>query len=221
MALIELSNVSKTFHLGETTVRALDKVSFTAEKGEFVALMGPSGSGKSTLMNLIGLLDRPTDGTYTLDGRAIDNRIGDGERAKLRSEFIGFIFQTFNLLPNLSVLDNVLLPTTYTARVGKPRVRAKELLERVHLGHRLGFRPNRLSGGERQRVAIARALMNDPKVVLADEPTGNLDSKSGEEVLGILSELHRAGTTLLLVTHNDELARRAGRTVHLKDGRVT
>jgi putative ABC transport system ATP-binding protein len=201
-------------------VHAVAGVDLVVERGDYVAIMGASGSGKSTLMNIIGLLDRPTDGTYVLDGVAMDKKMGDAKRAKLRSEFIGFIFQTFNLLPNLTVLDNVALPTMYTRKTKNAKARAKELLIKVNLGHRLKQRPNTLSGGERQRVAIARALMNDPKVLLADEPTGNLDSKSGEEVMTILQDLNKQGTTMLLVTHNDELAKRAGRTIHLKDGKI-
>jgi ABC-type lipoprotein export system ATPase subunit len=220
MALIELQNIRKTFDLGDSVVHAIDDISLTVNKGEFVAVMGQSGSGKSTLMNIIGLLDRPTEGTYKLDEVAMNKKMGDAKRAKLRGEFIGFIFQTFNLLPNLTVLDNVALPTMYTGRERQAKKRAKELLEKVNLGHRLKQRPNTLSGGERQRVAIARALMNNPKVILADEPTGNLDSKSGEEVMTILQDLNKQGTTMLLVTHNDELAKRANRIIHLKDGKI-
>jgi putative ABC transport system ATP-binding protein len=220
MALIELQHIRKTFDLGESVVHAIDDISLSVNKGEFVAIMGQSGSGKSTLMNIVGLLDRPTEGTYKLDDVAMDKKMGDAKRAKLRGEFIGFIFQTFNLLPNLTVLDNVSLPTMYTGREKQATKRATELLLKVNLGHRLKQRPNTLSGGERQRVAIARALMNNPKVILADEPTGNLDSKSGEEVMNILQDLNKQGTTMLLVTHNDDLAKRAGRTIHLKDGKI-
>lgn len=218
MSLIQLINIKKTFDLGDSVVTALSGVSLAVNSGEFVAVMGHSGSGKSTLMNIIGLLDRPTDGTYVLDGTTMDRKMSDAKLAKLRGEFIGFIFQTFNLLPNLNVLDNVALPTMYTRKVKNPKARAKELLIQVNLGHRLKHRPNTLSGGERQRVAIARALMNSPKIILADEPTGNLDSKSGDEVIAILQKLNKQGTTLLLVTHNEELATLAGRTIHLKDG---
>ena len=220
MRLITLNHITKTFHLGDQDVHAIQDISLNVEGGEFVAIMGHSGSGKSTLMNIIGLLDRPTSGSYVLDGRVMDRRMGDGSRAKLRGEFIGFIFQSFNLLPNLNVLNNVLLPTMYARTVDGGKKRATELLQQVNLGHRLKFRPNQLSGGESQRVAIARALMNKPKVVLADEPTGNLDSKSGQEVLEILRNLNKQGTTLLLVTHNEELAALAGRIVKLKDGRL-
>ena len=220
MPIIELTNITKSFDLGDNVVTALGGVSLSVNSGEFVAVMGQSGSGKSTLMNIIGLLDRPTEGQYVLDGTAMDKKISDGKLAKLRSEFIGFIFQTFNLLPNLNVLDNVLLPTMYSRVSTEGKKRATELLNQVNLGHRLKHRPSQLSGGERQRVAIARALMNSPKVILADEPTGNLDSKSGEEVMTILQDLNKQGTTVLLVTHNEELANRAGRTIRLKDGKL-
>jgi len=186
-----------------------------------VAIMGPSGSGKSTLMNIVGLLDRPSSGTYTLESRPVSLTMSDRAQARLRGEFIGFIFQTFNLLASIDVVSNVMLPATY-ARTGKSstKKRAEQLLRDVGLEHRITFKPNKLSGGERQRVAIARALMNQPKVVLADEPTGNLDSKSGAEVMNILQKLNRQGTTLLLVTHNEELAARANRIVRLKDGKI-
>lgn len=201
-------------------MRALDDVSLSVSAGEFVAVMGQSGSGKSTLMNMVGLLDRPTSGTYSLDGNAVSLTMSDRAQAKLRSEFIGFIFQNFNLLPNLDVLANVALPASYLKQHTNAKAKAKELLERVNLGHRLHHAPSKLSGGERQRVAIARALMNDPKVILADEPTGNLDSKSGDEVMKILLDLNKAGTTLLMVTHNEELATLANRTIRMKDGKI-
>lgn len=220
MSLIELQNVSKIFTLGDSTVRALDDISLQVEKGEFVAVMGQSGSGKSTLMNIIGLLDRPTTGTYTLDGRTVTLTMSDRAQAKLRGEFIGFIFQNFNLLPNLDVMANVALPASYIGKKQDVAARAKKLLEQVGLSHRLHQQPSKLSGGERQRVAIARALMNEPKVLLADEPTGNLDSKSGDEVLKILRDLNTHGTTLIMVTHNEELAKLAHRTVHMKDGKI-
>lgn len=220
MALIELSNLTKVFTVGDTTVRALDDVTLSIDQGEFVAIMGQSGSGKSTLMNMIGLLDRPTSGSYTLDGRPVSLTMSDRKQAKLRGEFIGFIFQNFNLLPNLDVMANVALPASYVAGKHDASARAKKLLEQVGLGHRLHHQPSKLSGGERQRVAIARALMNEPKVLLADEPTGNLDTKSGDEVMRILTDLHKSGTTLVMVTHNEELARQANRTVHFKDGKI-
>jgi len=220
MALIQLQHITKVFQSGETSFKALDDVSLEIEAGAFVAVMGPSGSGKSTLMNIIGLLDRATSGTYVLNGSPVSLAMSDREQAKLRSGFIGFIFQNFNLLPNLDVLANVALPSMYLSGAKDTKRRASKLLEDVGLGHRLHHHVSKLSGGERQRVAIARSLMNDPKVVLADEPTGNLDSKSGEEVMKILENLHQRGTTLLMVTHNDELAARADRTVRLKDGRI-
>ncbi len=220
MVLIELKNISKIFKLDTVDVHAVADVSLSFERGEFIAIMGHSGSGKSTLMNLIGLLDRPTSGEYLLNGKPVSTKMSDREQAKVRSEFIGFVFQNFNLLPNLTVLDNVALPSSYLRTKVNVKARAMELLEQVGLSHRLKAHPNQLSGGERQRVAIARALMNEPKIILADEPTGNLDSKSGEEVVNILHDLNKKGTTLLLVTHNEELARRANRIVRMKDGRI-
>jgi len=220
MSLISLEHIRKEFRLGETNFKALDDVSLTVQAGEFVAIMGPSGSGKSTLMNIIGILDRPTEGTYTLNDQPITLTMSDRAQARLRNQTIGFIFQNFNLLANLDVLHNVMLPTQYSPRRSDTRKKATELLTQVGLGHRLKYQPNKLSGGERQRVAIARALMNDPKIILADEPTGNLDSHSGEEVLKILTDLHRAGTTLIVVTHNEEIAKLATRTIHMKDGKI-
>lgn len=221
MSIISLENITKTFQLGDTEVRALHDVSLQVAAGEFVAVMGQSGSGKSTLMNIIGLLDRPTGGKYTLDGQAVSLSMSDSVQARLRSEFIGFIFQNFNLLPNIDVMDNVMLPAAYFGTKGRPaKERAKELLDMVKLGHRLHHQVTKLSGGERQRVAIARALMNNPKVVLADEPTGNLDSASGDEVLKILLDLNKRGTTMVMVTHNEDLARLAHRTIHMKDGKL-
>ncbi len=227
MPLIELKHISKTFKLDTVDVNAVVDASLSIEKGELVAIMGHSGSGKSTLMNMIGLLDRPTTGDYLLDGKPVSTAMSDGAQAKLRSEFIGFVFQNFNLLPNMTTLGNVALPAMYSkaspnSSLGRRGAndRAKKLLEQVGLSHRLKARPNQLSGGERQRVAIARALMNSPRVLLADEPTGNLDTKSGEEVMTILEDLNKKGMTILLVTHNDELAQRTNRTVHMKDGRI-
>ncbi len=220
MAIIELTDIIKSFPVGDGQFQALKNVSLNVNAGEFVAIMGPSGSGKSTLMNIIGLLDRPTAGSYQLDGQSVSLTMSDRAQATLRSQFIGFIFQNFNLLANLSVVDNVALPAAYLAKSQKPREKAKKLLERVGLGERIQYQPSKLSGGERQRVAIARALMNDPKVILADEPTGNLDSKSGEDVMNILLDLNKSGTTLLMVTHNEELAKLANRTIRLKDGEI-
>ncbi|MFH0828690.1 MAG: ABC transporter ATP-binding protein [Candidatus Kerfeldbacteria bacterium] len=220
MPLIDLQHISKTFKLDTIDVNAVVDVSLSVEKGEFIAIMGQSGSGKTTLMNIIGLLDRPTSGEYKLDGRPVSTAMSDRSQAVLRSEFIGFVFQSFNLLPNLTAFGNVMLPAMYSNHDGRASDRARKLLDQVGLHHRLGARPNQLSGGESQRVAIARALMNDPKVLLADEPTGNLDSKSGQEVVSILENLNKKGMTVLLVTHNNELAQRAHRIVRMKDGRI-
>lgn len=232
MPLIELRNISKTFKLDTVDVHAVVDASLSVEKGEFVAIMGPSGSGKTTLMNIIGVLDRPTSGEYLLDSQPVSTAMSDRSQAKLRSEFIGFVFQNFNLLPNMTTLGNVMLPAMYShpspeqvrgrlsSRRGGAKQRATQLLDQVGLSHRLRARPNQLSGGERQRVAIARALTNEPKVLLADEPTGNLDTKSGQEVLSTLEDLNKKGTTLLLVTHNEELAKRAHRIVRMMDGRI-
>lgn len=218
--LIELDHVTKTFDIGDEKYKALDDISLSISAGEFVAIMGPSGSGKSTLMNIVGLLDRPTSGTYALEGKPVSLAMSDRDQARLRGEFIGFIFQNFNLLANLDVQANVQLPASYVRTTINAGKRATELLTSVGLGHRLGHSISKLSGGERQRVAIARALMNNPKVILADEPTGNLDSKSGQEVVNILRELNRKGTTLIIVTHSDELAALAQRIIRIKDGRV-
>lgn len=220
MPLISLDHISKTFRLGDSDVLALRDVSLAVSPGEFVAVMGQSGSGKSTLMNIIGLLDRPTEGTYTLDGKTVSLSMSDRSQARLRSDFIGFIFQNFNLLPNLDVMANVALPSSYSSTRRDAKARAKQLLEQVGLGHRIHHHVTKLSGGERQRVAIARALMNSPKIVLADEPTGNLDTASGDEVMKILLDLNKGGTTLLMVTHNQELAQLANRTIHMKDGKL-
>lgn len=221
MAQIELRHITKTFDVGDAAFHALNDVSLAVEPGEFLAIMGPSGSGKSTLMNIIGLLDRPTSGEYILNGSPVSLKMSDGAQAKLRSETIGFIFQSFNLLPSLDVLANVALPDQYRSkRTSEPVKRATKLLEQVGLGHRIHHQTNKLSGGERQRVAIARALMNEPGVILADEPTGNLDSKSGEEVMNILKNLNMQGTTLLMVTHSEELAAIAHRIIRLKDGKI-
>jgi len=219
-ALISLSDVSRIYDMGAAQVKALDGVSLEVAHGEYVAVMGPSGSGKSTLMNLIGCLDTPTSGSYRLKEREIA-RMDDDELARIRNQEVGFIFQTFNLLARTDALQNVELPLIYS---GVPRherrERARRTLEAVGLGDRMHHRPNELSGGERQRVAIARALVNDPSILLADEPTGNLDSTTGEEIMGLISDLHRQENTIILVTHEDELARRAARVIKLRDGRV-
>jgi putative ABC transport system ATP-binding protein len=217
--VIEARGLARTFRLGSTEVRALRGVDLQVGSGEFVALMGPSGSGKSTLMHLLGCLDTPTAGTYHLEGRDV-SRLSQDERARVRNRRIGFVFQTFNLLPRLSALDNVALPLLYRGRLPDVRSRAVAALEQVGLAHRGGHRPAELSGGERQRVAIARALVVQPALLLADEPTGNLDSRTGEELLRLLDDLHACGRTLLLVTHDAEVAAHAERVVQMQDGRM-
>jgi ABC-type lipoprotein export system ATPase subunit len=217
--VIELRAVRKIYPAAEPVV-ALDGVTLSIEPGEFLAIMGPSGSGKSTLMNLLGLLDRPTEGSYRFDGDEVA-RLSDGQLARLRRERMGFVFQSFNLFPRKSALDNVALPLTYAGvGAGERRRRAAAMLDRVELTDRATHRPKALSGGQQQRVAIARALVNEPAVILADEPTGNLDSRTGREILVLLQELHERGVTLLVVTHDDQVARHAGRIVRLADGRV-
>lgn len=220
MALIELRDVHKIYTMGDEEVRALDGVDLDIQSGEYVAIMGASGSGKSTLMNLLGCLDTPSKGHYRLSDQAVEE-LDDAELAGLRNREIGFVFQTFNLLPRTDALSNVELPLIYSglART-KRREKAKVALERVGLGDRLDHRPNELSGGQRQRVAIARALVNEPSIVLADEPTGNLDSKTSAEIMGLFDELHQAGNTVLLVTHEPDIAEHAHRQVVLRDGRV-
>lgn len=222
MSLINLRDVCKVYRLDETEVVALRDVCLGIEKGECVALMGPSGSGKSTLMNLLGCLDRPTSGSYRLDGREVGKMSRDA-RARLRNRQIGFVFQNFNLLARTGALENVELPLLYSRRISaRQRHRqAIEVLERVGLGDRAGHHPGQLSGGEQQRVAIARALVNRPSILMADEPTGNLDSRTGREVIEILQKLHReSGITLILVTHDQNVARHAERWLVLKDGRL-
>lgn len=214
--VISLTAVTKTYLLGDMEVPVLRGINIEVAKGEYVALMGPSGSGKSTLMNLIGLLDEPTSGAYLLDGTDAST-LDDPSRARLRNAAIGFIFQTFNLLPHMDALANVELPLKY-AGVKDSGKRARALLERVGMSDRLDHRPPQLSGGQRQRVAIARALVNDPALILADEPTGNLDSHTGAETLDLMDELHAQGRTILIVTHDEQVARRAQRTIRLLDG---
>ena len=220
MALIETRDLWKTYVMGAEEIHALRGVSIDIERGEYVAIMGPSGSGKSTLMNLIGCLDTPTRGTYLLNGKRVSD-MNDNELARIRNEEIGFVFQTFNLLPRASALHNVELPLVY-AGVGaiERDARARGVLERVELGDRVTHRPNELSGGQRQRVAIARALVNNPSILLADEPTGNLDSKTGAEIMSLFAKLHLAGNTIVLVTHEADVAAFADRAIHLRDGQV-
>ncbi len=219
-SLIDIVDVRKVYEMGDTAVNALDGVSIYVARGEYVAIMGPSGSGKSTLMNIIGCLDTPSSGSYKLRGTEIRER-DDDELARIRNMEIGFIFQTFNLLPRADALHNVELPLIYAGRPAKERrERAKAMLESVGLGDRTHHRPNELSGGQRQRVAIARALVNAPSLVLADEPTGNLDSKTGLEIMAILDDIHRRGNTVILVTHEEDVAARALRVIRLRDGRI-
>ncbi len=220
MPIISLKEVSKLYGFGDATTVALDEVSLDIDAGEFVAIMGPSGSGKSTLLNIIGLLDRPTHGNYQLGGRNVE-KLRANQRAKARRDKIGFVFQAFNLLPKLSVIDNVALPLAYKGMTQTKRYRkASAVLERVGLSDREYFLPKALSGGQVQRVAIARALVNDPNIIIADEPTGNLDSGSSLVVMELLSELHKTGNTILMVTHNPELTRYADRVVFMQDGTV-
>ncbi|MDO8794266.1 MAG: ABC transporter ATP-binding protein [Vicinamibacterales bacterium] len=220
MALIETRDLWKTYTMGDEQIHALRGVSITIERGEYAAIMGPSGSGKSTLMNLIGCLDTPSRGTYLLNGKEVST-MNDNELARIRNEEIGFVFQTFNLLPRATALQNVELPLVYAGVTARDRQeRARAALEKVELGSRMGHRPNELSGGQRQRVAIARALVNNPSILLADEPTGNLDSKTGVEIMTIFKRLHEAGNTIVLVTHEADVAAHAHRTISIRDGQV-
>jgi putative ABC transport system ATP-binding protein len=219
-ALIALVEVTKVYPTGDTEVRALDGVSLEIEEGEYVAIMGSSGSGKSTMMNMLGCLDRPTSGTYVLAGRPV-SKLGARELARVRNAFIGFVFQQFNLLPRTSALDNVALPLIYAGLGGRQRrLRATEALELVGLGARLGHHPNQLSGGQQQRVAIARAIVNHPKVVLADEPTGALDTRTSIDVMALFQTLWRTGITVVVVTHEPDIAACASRVVVMRDGRI-
>ncbi|MCY4400239.1 MAG: ABC transporter ATP-binding protein [Gemmatimonadetes bacterium] len=218
--VIHTAGLSKYYILGAETVRAVRRVDMEVRRGEFVAIMGPSGSGKSTFMNLIGCLDTPTDGSYWLNGREV-SELSDDQLARVRNRDIGFVFQTFNLLPRASSLHNVELPLIYAGVSARERrKRAEEKLERVGLGDRMNHKPPELSGGQRQRVAIARALVNDPALLLADEPTGNLDSQTSREIVEILVQLNQAGQTIILVTHEPDIASAASRQIHLNDGLV-
>ncbi len=217
---IVLKDVVKTYWMGDTEVRALAGISLTIETGEFTAIMGPSGSGKSTLMNILGCLDRPTSGSYLLDGDEVAT-LNDDQLAVTRNKKIGFVFQNFNLLARMSALQNVALPMTYAGMEKKERLnKARLALERVGLGDRINHKPNELSGGQRQRVAIARSLVNEPTIILADEPTGNLDTKSGDEIMAIFCELNQQGRTVVLVTHEPDIAAYTRRVVHFRDGKI-
>ena len=220
MPLIETRDLWKTYEMGSEKIHALRGVSIQIERGEYIAIMGPSGSGKSTLMNLIGCLDTPSEGSYLLNGKNVGG-MNDDELARIRNEEIGFVFQTFNLLPRATALHNVELPLIYAGMARAERLeRAQDVLRMVELGDRMTHRPNELSGGQRQRVAVARALVNRPSILLADEPTGNLDSKTGVEIIALFKRLHQQGNTILLITHEAEVAANAHRVIQIRDGQV-
>jgi putative ABC transport system ATP-binding protein len=219
-SIIVLKNIEKLYKIGKELIYALRDISLNVEKNEYVALMGPSGSGKSTLMNMLGCLDTPSNGEYILNGHSVAT-MSDSELAEIRNKEIGFVFQTFNLLPRATTIENVALPLVYAGMSKAAREeRAKEVLEQVGLGDRMSHKPNELSGGQRQRVAIARALVNKPAIILADEPTGNLDSKTSIEIMGLLENIHKNGNTIILVTHEEDIAMHAHRIVRLRDGLV-
>lgn len=220
MAVIELKDIVKTYQMGDSIVHALDHVTVSLDAGEFTSIVGPSGSGKSTMMNIIGCLDRPTSGQYFLDGKEIGG-YNDDELAATRNQKIGFVFQNFNLLPRLSALLNVALPLVYAGVPEEERLeRARKTLESVGLGDRAGHRPTEMSGGQRQRVAIARALINNPAIIMADEPTGNLDTKSSYEIMDIFRSLNRDGKTVVMVTHEADIANMTKRIIHMRDGKI-
>ncbi|MEZ4856643.1 MAG: ABC transporter ATP-binding protein [Gelidibacter sp.] len=216
--VIHIRNIIRNFQLGSETVYVLKGIDLDIERGDYVAIMGPSGSGKSTLMNLLGCLDTPTAGTYVLNGHDV-SQLSDDQLADIRNKEIGFVFQTFNLLPRTTALDNVALPMVYAGATKKERTeRAKEVLTNVGLADRMSHKPNELSGGQRQRVAVGRALVNKPSIILADEPTGNLDSKTSLEILQLFDDIHQAGNTVIVVTHEEDVAARAKRVIRLRDG---
>ena len=219
--MIELRNLRRTYHVGGQTINALDGVDLDIGEGEFLAIMGRSGSGKSTLLNTLGCMDRPDGGTYRLDDKAV-SEMDDDELSAFRNRYIGFIFQSFHLLPRLTTLENVLLPRRYhtDGYRAEDEARARDLLDRVDLGERLDHKPNELSGGQRQRVAIARSLINEPRLLLADKPTGNLDSRTSDAIMDLLRELNRDGQTIVMVTHEPDIAEYAGRQVHMMDGNI-
>jgi putative ABC transport system ATP-binding protein len=220
MPLIETHDLWKSYVMGSEEIHALRGVSLNIERGEYVAIMGPSGSGKSTLMNLIGCLDTPSKGSYLLNGKQV-SQMNDDELARIRNEEIGFVFQTFNLLPRATALHNVELPLVYAGVPAHTRLeRARAALQKVELADRMTHRPNQLSGGQRQRVAVARALVNNPSILLADEPTGNLDSKTGVEIMALFERLHNSGNTIVLVTHEADIAAHARRVLHIRDGQI-
>ncbi len=219
--VIQLDSITRYFKVGTETVRALRGITLSIKRNEFVALMGPSGSGKSTLMNLIGCLDTPTSGSYLLNNKDV-SKLQDDDLAEIRNKEIGFVFQTFNLLPRLNALENVALPMIYAGYAKTDRTqRAMEVLEQVNLTDRIKHKPNELSGGQRQRVAIARAMVNKPSIILADEPTGNLDSVTSVDIMGLIEEIHKAGNTIILVTHEEDIARHAHRIIRLSDGLIS
>ena len=218
--LFKIENLVKDYYIGTIVVNALRSVSLTIERNEYVAIMGPSGSGKSTLMNIIGCLDTPTSGKYLLNGKDV-SKMEDNQLAEVRNKEIGFVFQTFNLLPRYTALENVMLPLIYSGVPKNDRIqRAKEVLDSVGLFDRMEHKPNELSGGQRQRVAVARAMVNNPSIILADEPTGNLDSKTSVDIMNLFAEIHQKGNTIVLVTHEEDIARHAHRIVRLRDGHI-